>query len=329
MRCASRLILAGLLSVSTLHAAVRTTVGGALYPRFSLDAGGNSFMLMGAEATVTAQVTTRTRDLLTAVVQLNAGTAMAGWTSGFHFGEAYALVPLGLRLPTVRVGQAVIPFGLMADYDVHSQVIQTPYARTLGLRLDPGIGVLGSLGPADYWLWISNGNGPFVGDNDGNKLITTRIAPTFLLGNAEVTVGLSGLAGSLPYWHIDSMDEMMMGPQQHVMKYRLGLDNTTDWGPLTLRLEAAAGRDSAPSGAPVFGYYAEARYSFHPSFEAIAAYDGFHAAGALNTLSAGVLVRHPQYPALELQLIYRADFPGSGGADGHDWQVISQLAIRV
>jgi hypothetical protein len=114
---------------------------------------------------------------------------------GFHFGEAYVMVPLGLRLPTIRVGQAVIPFGLLADYDTHTQIIQTQYARTLGLRLDPGIGFQGDLGKTAYALWVSNGTGPYLMDNNRNKVVTARIAPKFMLGNAEMTWGVSGLAG--------------------------------------------------------------------------------------------------------------------------------------
>ena len=322
------LVAVGVLA-ALASAGVDLRLDGALYPRFRFGPVMNSFMMMGAEATATAQVTSRTRDILTAVVQLTAGTAMPGWTRGFHFGEAYLVAPLGLRWPAVRVGQAVIPFGLMAGYDLHSQIIQTPYARTVGLRLDPGVGLLGSLGPADYWLWISNGNGPYVMDNDRDKTITTRIAPTFLLGNAEVTVGLSGLAGSLPHWSIDSFSRLNLGPQSYVKKYRLGLDNTTDWGPVTVRLEGTAGRDSSLSGGVVLGYYGEIRYSFHPSLEAIAAYDGYHADGSLNTLSVGGHLRHPDYSGLELQLVYQQDFSRIGETDDTNWQVVTQLAVRI
>ena len=172
---------------------------------------GNGFELMGAEGNIQAQVTGATRDILTALIQVRAGGAMSGWTSGFHFGEAYALFPLGLSLPTIRVGQAVIPFGLLADYDIHTQIIQTPFAKTLGLRLDPGLGVLGVLGHTDYHLWLSNGNGPDMMDNDKGKVFTARVAPRFLLGDADVTLGLSGLYGSLPYWSLDSLAKMDEG----------------------------------------------------------------------------------------------------------------------
>jgi hypothetical protein len=133
----SRSILALVLVAGIAVAGTSVRLGGALYPRYTYDAMGNGFELMGAEGNIQAQVSGETRDIVTALIQIRAGGAMSGWTSGFHFGEAYALFPLGLSLPTIRVGQAVIPFGLLADYDIHTQIIQTPFAKTLGLRLDP------------------------------------------------------------------------------------------------------------------------------------------------------------------------------------------------
>jgi len=322
-------ILSGTLLLAGIAvAAVRVDVNGGLYPRFLVSAKKSSFFLMGAEATVRAQVTSRTRDILTAAVQLTAGSAMQGWTTGFHFGEAYVLFPTGLRLPTIRIGQAVIPFGLMADYDIHSQIVQTSFARSLGLRLDPGIGILGSLGPADYWLWVSNGNGPYVMDNDVDKVITTRIAPTFLLGDAEVTAGLSGLFGSLPHWSLDSLSAMVSGPRDYAAKYRLGLDNTTDWGPLTLRLEGIIGKDSTLSHPLVFGYYGEARYSFAYWIQALGKYDGWHTeAGSARNLGAGVNLRLPDVSMVEFQVLYQIDFLNTGAHDEQDWSIVSQVAV--
>jgi hypothetical protein len=324
MRTAAAMVVLAGLSLG----GVQVDVGGGIYPRFMVDAQKSSFFLMGAEANVRAQVTSRTRDILTAAVQVAAGSAMQGWTRGFHFGEAYVLVPTGLRLPTVLIGQAVIPFGLMADYDIHTQIVQTSFARSLGLRLDPGIGVLGSLGPADYWLWVSNGNGPYVMDNDVDKVITTRIAPTFLLGDAEVTAGLSGLIGSLPHWSLDSLSAMMSGPRAYAKKYRLGLDNTTDWGPLTLRLEGIIGKDSTFSHPAVFGYYGEARYSFARWIEALGKYDGWHAGvGSARNLGVGLNLSHPDVSMVNFQVVYQVDFLDTGASNEQNWSVVSQVAV--
>jgi len=360
MKKGSLLLVA--LSVGIALAGTRVRVGGALYPRFMYDDMGSGFDLMGAEANLDAQVTGETRDILTALIQVRAGGAMSGWTSGFHFGQAYALFPLGLSLPTIKVGQAVIPFGLLADYDIHTQIIQTPFARTLGLRLDPGLGVLGALGLLDYRLWLSNGNGPDMMDNDKGKVVTARVAPRFLLGDADVTLGLSGLAGSLPYWSLDSLAEMDEGPRSYGAKYRLGLDNTTDWGPLTFRLEGIAGRDGNASGpgriqnsevrnqnaevempeadggmrtaesgssSLVFGYYGEARYAVTRWLEPMLAYDGFHTPeGSARTFSAGVNFYPPGISAFEVQTAYQRSYLNTASQNMEDWHAIAQLVVR-
>ncbi|MCX6841669.1 MAG: hypothetical protein NTX53_05245 [candidate division WOR-3 bacterium] len=327
MRSRSLLVLALVAGIAVAGTSVR--LGGALIPRFTYERMGSSFDLMSAEGNIQAQVTSETRDILTALIQVRAGGAMSGWTSGFHFGEAYALFPLGLSLPTIRVGQAVIPFGLLADYDIHTQIIQTPYARTLGLRLDPGLGVLGVLGHIDYRLWLSNGNGPDRMDNDMGKVFTVRLAPRFLLGDADVTLGLSGLYGSLPYWSLDSLAKMDEGPRSYKVKYRLGLDNTTDWGPLTLRLEGVAGKDSTLAQPLVFGYYGEARYALVRWLEPMVAYDGFHTdEGSARTLSAGLNFYPPNISAFEIQTAYQRNFLNTATQNMEDWHVIAQLVVR-
>jgi len=335
----SKSTLVLLLAAAVAVAGTSVRLGGALYPRFMFDAMGSSFELMGAEGNIEAQVSGETRDIVTALIQVRAAGAMSGWTSGFHFGQAYALLPLGLSLPTIKVGQAVIPFGLLADYDIHGQIIQTPFAKTLGLRLDPGLGVLGVLGHTDYRLWLSNGNGPDMMDNDRGKVVTARVAPRFLLGDADVTLGLSGLAGSLPYWSLDSLPKMIEGPRLYVSKYRLGLDNNVDWGPLIIRLEGTAGRDSKTGDSPperpergtvpVFGYYGEARYALVRWLEPMVAYDGFHTGeGSARTLSAGLNFYPPDISAFEIQTAYQRSFLNTVNQNMEDWNVIAQLAVR-
>jgi hypothetical protein len=325
----NRSLLALIIAAGIAMAGTSVRLGGALIPRFMYDEMGSSFELMGAEANIQAQVTSETRDIVTALIQVRAGGAMSGWTSGFHFGEAYALFPLGLSLPTIRAGQAVIPFGLLADYDIHTQIIQTSFARTLGLRLDPGLGVLGAFGLLDYRLWLSNGNGPDMMDNDRGKVLTARVAPRFLLGDAEMTTGFSGLVGSLPYWSLDSLDKMVEGPRFYASKYRLGLDNSVDWGPLTMRLEGIAGKDSSLSNPMVFGYYGEARYALVRWLEPILAYDGFHTdEGSARTLSAGLNFYPPDISAFEIQTAYQRNSLNTATQNMEDWHVIAQVVVR-
>jgi hypothetical protein len=315
-------------------AAVDVRVNGAMYPGLTLGPQQLSFYLMAAEADVTARLTNRTRDLATVAIQLWAGASMPDWKMGFHLGQAYVLVPLGLNRPVIRVGQAVIPFGLLRDYDTHGQIVQTPYERTLGQRLDLGAGLLGTFRHTDYALWISNGTGPYRLDADWNKVITARVAPKFMLGDAELTTGLSLLAGALPCWTVmDTMGSMVGEPPAPVMKYRAALDNTTDWGPLTLRLEGVLGKDSLLSRPFVFGYYAEARYALVSWLEVLAKYDGFHAGEDLaRNLSAGFTFYPPKLSAMNLQLMFeqneRQMHEESGMMNDRSWDVNAMLAVR-
>jgi hypothetical protein len=149
------------------------------------------------------------------------------------------------------------------------------------------------------------------------------------LGDADVTLGLSGLAGSLPYWSLDSLDEMVEGPRSYRAKYRLGLDNTTDWGPLTLRLEGVAGEDSMLAQPLVFGYYGEARYALVRWLEPMVAYDGFHTdEGSARTLSAGLNFYPPDISAFEIQTAYQRNFLNTATQKMEDWHVIAQLVVR-
>ena len=312
------------------QAGTKVDLNGGIYPGFRLDANGSSFTLMGAEAEITARVSSKTRDIVTAALQLWAQPDMRDWTMGYHFGLAYAVVPLGLRLPQIKVGQAVIPFGLLADYDTHIQIVQTPFARTLSQRIDLGAGLQGSIAQTAYALWVSNGTGPYRLDNDRNKVVTLRIAPKFLLGDAEMTWGVSGLAGTLPFWQLDSMMMAMDGPHFYRMKYRAALDNTSDWGPLTIRLEGVAGRDSALSGPMVYGYYGEARWAVTDWLEPMVKYDGYHVAeqGSHRSLAAGFTFTPPHQSTVNLQAFFQQDWMKTMMMNERLWNVAAQVTVR-
>jgi hypothetical protein len=318
-----------LLLAGASVAATRVDLNGGLYPQFKFDGQRSEFMVMGAEGDITARISGKTRDIATGVIQLWAMGMTPDWTMGFHFGEAYVMIPTGLRLPIIKFGQAVIPFGLLADYDTHTQIVQTLYARSLGLRLDPGIGFQGQLGKTDYALWLSNGSGPYPEDKDWNKVLTVRVAPKFLLGDAEVTLGASGLAGVMPYWRVDSMMNMMSGPQSYRMKYRAALDNTTDWGAATFHLEGVVGKDSTWSGPLAYGYYAEGRYAFIDWLEALVKYDGFHVAaqGVDRTVGAGFTFYPRNLSSLNLQVIFGKEWIETMDMNEGSWNVTTQLTF--
>jgi hypothetical protein len=324
------LLLSLAVLVSSGWAATKVDINGGVFPQLKFDKEGSSFNLMGAEADITARITGKTRDIATGLFQLWAPISMQDWTMGFHFGQAYVLLPLGLRLPTIRIGQAVIPFGLLADYDTHTQIVQTTYSRTLGLRIDPGVGFQGQIGKTQYAFWMSNGNGPYALDNNQNKVVTGRVAPKFLLGDAELTLGLSGLAGELPYWRLDSIMQMMDGPHFYRMKYRAALDNTTDWGPATIRIEGVLGKDSVLSGPLVYGYYAEGRYAFMSWLEALVKYDGYHVTeqGSYRSADAGFVFYPPNLTSLDLQVIFQQDWIKTENMKERFWNVTTQLTFR-
>lgn len=144
-----------------------------------------------------------------------------------------------------------------------------------------------------------------------------------------MTLGLSGLAGSLPYWSVDSLPEMDEGPRYYRVKYRLGLDNTTDWGPLTIRLEGVGGKDSALSQPFVFGYYGEARYAVTRWLEPMLAYDGYHTyEGSDRTLSVGLNYYPPDISAFEIQTALQRNYLNTTTQDMEDWNVIAQVVVR-
>ena len=161
-------------------------------------------------------------------------------------------------------------------------------------------------------------------------MVTARVAPKFLLGDAELTLGLSGLAGELPYWQLDSMMLMMDGPNFYRMKYRVALDNTTDWGPATLQLEGVLGKDSVLSGPLVYGYYAEARYAFTNWLETITKYDGYHITdqGSHRTVDAGFILYPLNITSIDLQVIFQHDWMDTENMKERFWNVTTQLTFR-
>lgn len=137
-------------------------------------------------------------------------TEMTGRGRDMHFGNEYVILKGKIGRPTVKLGQFVIPFGNLADYETHTKVFQSLYANSLGIRIDPGIEVDGYLGNAEYQVAITNGNGPFRSDLDGNKVVTARISKKFQVGENDLRIGVSALKGRLPVFSLLS-DPLMDG----------------------------------------------------------------------------------------------------------------------
>ena len=382
-------VLALVLVAGSSMAELKLDWNGGIYPTFRYDAFGTTFKMMSAEADLSARYSTPTRDIATGVLQLWAAPFMRDQSAAFHFGEAYLMIPLGLGWPTIKAGEAPIPFGLLADYDTHTQIIQPPYARTLGVRIDQGAGFQGKLGCTDYAFWVSNGIGPYVMDMDKSKVVTGRVAPKFMLGDAEMTVGLSALGGALPYTHLINVLTTDAGPfiyhmrqamdmtgrlaldstfqaymestyrayvdtmqlkyyinmdtflscepslgcwmyRARNMKYRLGLDNTTDWGPATFHLEGVVGKDFTLSGPLVYSYYLEGRYAVTDWVEPIVRYDAVHVdgQGTHSVVDGGITLYHPDLSAVNLQVVYQYEWLDMVGLKRNLWNLSAEIAYR-
>ena len=202
-------------------------------PRLDLRLTGGDPMadglrIMELQTGLVLSVTDGETELATVSLELNAETPMAGRARQMHFSNAYALINTGVGSPKLKLGQFVVPFGTLAEYDTHGLVLQTPYAQTLGIRLDRGIGLEGTSGDWDYWLTATSGDGRHR--HEGGYAVTARAARDYEFGDDFLRVGISGLVGrQMPVFHTNAMS-LPMGMDDMVMhhdKWRVGLD--FDW----------------------------------------------------------------------------------------------------
>ncbi len=198
----------------------------AIYSRYvdNTDETPSSFNLMAAELMITGNMSHENRDVLTGAAQICIAGTMHGWAKSMHQGIAYINIPIGIGKPSIKIGQQVIPFGLLAWYDTHGRVFQNPYAFTIGERIDAGISAQGLIGPVDYWYMISNGSGPNIMDQNNNKVQTIRIAYTNNSNWYDLIAGLSLLRGILPNFSDDPFRNMMAEPDSLIMKNRVAID---------------------------------------------------------------------------------------------------------
>lgn len=167
-----------------------------------------------------------------------------------------------------RVGQFVLPFGLLAVYDTPMQPIQPLYEKSLGLRVDTGTMLEGDYDVYHYAIALTRGVGPNKNDEDRTGVITFRLSrnvrlPAFKgrpLG--RVQVGGSLLSGRLPVTGFStelppSGFSGSRGAQQYIKKTRFAGDAIYEVGRFTGRGEIVFGADDQE---PVWGYFAEGNY---------------------------------------------------------------------
>ncbi len=219
-------------------------------PRLDLRAtrGGHMGDQVGikmAEINLVAWISSGDSELVSLNLQHNLETPMTGRAEQMHFNNLYAVFNLGVGRPAVTVGQFVVPFGTLAEFDTHEVILQTPYARTLGIRIDRGIKAEGRQDDWDWWTSLTTGDGRER--HDGGWALIARGARDWEMGNDLVRVGISGLVGeNMPVFPTNHMD-MPMGLDdevEHFDKWRLALD--LDWlrGIDNIRAELVFGGDN-------------------------------------------------------------------------------------
>ena len=171
----------------------------------------------------------------------------------------------------VRVGQFVLPFGLLAVYDTPLQPIQPLYEKSLGLRVDTGVMLEGDYGLYHYAGSITNGSGPnrLVNDTNRNKVIAFRLERTVESRIGRFQVGGSILSGRLPVTNFatELPPSGVSGARDYIDKTRFAGDGEYFLGKLVARGEVVFGGDGQN---PVYGYFAEGDYRIHRRVGAVA-----------------------------------------------------------
>lgn len=205
-----------------------------------------------------------------------------------QIGEAYVTYRLPVEADFnstayVKAGQFRIPFGLLAVYDPHLQILQPLNAQSLGVRLDFGLAVSGRLyGYLNYDFSLTTGTGPNHIDFNPSQVVCFRLGRTFTTRNGVVNIGGSLLQGRLPVTDLSGDNpfavelpssgrvraDRIANGERFVSKSRIAADVSYGYNRVTARGEAVAGADKDQR---ILGYYAEGNYRFTPRLSAAVA----------------------------------------------------------
>ncbi len=204
-----------------------------------------------------------------------------GQSSGLRFGEAYSIYRLPFQTQTgstayLKVGQFVLPVGLLPVYDTHQQILQTLAPLGIGERVNWGASIEGRFnGIIDYRFAVTSGDGP------GHIFLIPDRVVSFRLGRLVATpygvfnVGGSLLSGRLPVTEVDPTTGFapVLPPSGQinpnfgfVNKTRIVGDAQWTYKQLIARGEAMSGSDANTS---VNGYFLEGDYRFAPGLSGI------------------------------------------------------------
>lgn len=203
-------------------------------------------------------------------------------------GEAYITYRLPIEADFnstayVKAGQFQVPFGLLAVYDPHLQILQPLNAQSLGVRTDFGLAVSGRLyGYLNYDFSLTTGTGPSHIDVNPSRVVCFRLGRTFTTRNGVVNIGGSLLQGRLPNTDLTADNpfavelppsgrvraDRLVNGDRFVSKSRIAGDVSYGYNRVTARGEIVAGADKDQR---VLGYYAEGNYRFTNRLSAAAA----------------------------------------------------------
>jgi hypothetical protein len=161
----------------------------------------------------------------------------------------------------VRVGQFVLPFGLIAIYDTPLQPVQPLYEKSLGLRVDRGVMLEGDWGVYHYAGSITTGAGPNRPDLDNTWVYTFRLDRTFPTRLGRFQVGGSAMSGRGPVTSFGT--ELPPSGQSRAREYvdrtRFAADGVYLRGRILARGELVFGADDQEQ---VWGYFGEINYRY-------------------------------------------------------------------
>ena len=184
--------------------------------------------------------------------------------------EVYAFYNFSLQggAAQLKAGQFVLPFGLAAVYDP-LQPVQPLYEKSVGLRVDTGMGLEGEYGPYRYTAALTTGSGPDRSDFDANRLVSFSLSRTVTTPVGVFEVGGSLLSGRGPVTSFDTQlpASGYSGAREFIDKTRIGGDGQYFFGLVALRGEIVFGGDNEE---PVWGYFAEGNYRATPRLTLVA-----------------------------------------------------------
>jgi hypothetical protein len=194
------LVLFFLFAVSTVSYAVeipQVKVNGDFRFRYTLNqaAGANdSFTVPRARIKISGNVT----EDLSLVIQPD----FAGLSAGLNvaFADVYADLKCHSFLEkTIRFGQFEVPFSFKSGG--YKTIIYPSHYNVIVPDRDFGFGMLGDIGPAGYFVSLTNGN-RFGADNNNSKDLAARV----ILDTAVGELGLSGYYGHVGFAETEQSD---------------------------------------------------------------------------------------------------------------------------